>query len=163
MAVPNATKVKFFQAGIDYLNDPIYVALGDNTTSYTFDPANHEFVSNVFDGGTTAQEMSGTGYSRQQLTTPSTNQDNTNNEGEWSADDVTWSGLDAGGSTSGDDAIQFILVYAQVGGDDTTPGDDPILAVFDDDSGTQVADLPLTTNGSDVTISWDAEGIVKIS
>jgi len=49
------------------------------------------------------------------------------------------------------------------GGDDTTPGDDEIIAIFDDDSAGSVADLPLSTNGSDVSISWNSEGIINVT
>ena len=158
MAAPNNLKKLLLEAGIDFNNDTIKVALGNNSTSYTFDPDNHTHVSDVFDGGTTAQEFgngSGTGYTRQTLTTPSTSQDNNDDEGVFDADDVTFPSLDNAD-------IQFIMIYKQVGGDDTTPGDDPIAVVLDDDSAGSVADLPLTTNGSDVQLSFSNEGILNV-
>ena len=38
-------------------------------------------------------------------------------------------------------------------------------AVFDDDSGDGggIAELPIATNGSDLTISFDSEGLYKIT
>jgi len=51
-------------------------------------------------------------------------------------------------------------VYKQVGGDDTTPGDDPILYYLDD---TDISDLPKPTNGGDITVQWAAEGIVNLA
>lgn len=157
MASPNATKRKLFESTLDYVNDTIKVALADNSNAYTFDPDTHEFVSDIF-GGTTpaATEMSGTSYSRQTLGTKTTSVDATNDEAEWDAADTTFPSLDAG-------TIQSIIVYKMVGADDTTPADDPVLAVFDDDSGTTVADLPLATNGGDITIQWSTDGIKKIS
>jgi hypothetical protein len=145
-------------AMFDLSTDTLKVALGNNNTAYTFDPVNHTFVADVFDGGTTAEEFgtgTGTGYSRQGMTNQSVTQDDTDNEGVFDADDVTFAGLDGAD-------IQFIMVYKQVGGDDTTPGDDLIVNIYDDDSAGSLADLPLTTNGSDVTISWDTEGITNI-
>lgn len=156
MAAPNATKRKLFEATLNYTADTIKVALADDTTAYTFDPDTHEFVADIFDGGTTASEMSGTTYDRQTLANMTTSVDATNDEAEWDADDTTFPSLDEG-------TIQTIVVYKQVGTDDTTPADDPVLAVFDDDSGTTVADLPLTTNGGDITITWATDGIKKIA
>lgn len=152
MAAPNATKRKLFEATLDYVNDTIEVALADDTTAYTFDPDTQEFVADIFDGGTTATEMAGTSYDRQGLTTQATSTDATNDEAQWDADDTTFPSLDEG-------TIQAIVVY-KVGPTDDT--DSPVLAVFDDDSGTTVADLPLTTNGGDITITWAADGIKKI-
>ena len=157
MAAPNATKRKLFEGTLDYVNDTIKVALAENSNLFTFDPDTHEFVADIF-GGTTpdATEFSGTGYARQTLGTKATSIDATNDEAEWDAADTTFTSLD--GAT-----IQTIIVYKMVGADDTTPADDPVLAVFDDDSGTTVADLPLATNGGDITIQWSADGIKKIA
>jgi len=155
MASPNHFKSELLNGSIDWQNDTIKVALGSDNTAYTFDQANHEFVGDVLDGGTTGEEFAGSGYSRQTLANTAVTQDDVDNEGVADADDVTFSSIDG-------DTIQFIVVYAQVGADDTTPGDDPILALYDDDSAGSLADLPLTANGGDVTISWDAEGIINI-
>ena len=154
--IPNATKQKFFQSSIDYENDTIKVALLKSTTEYSPDPDNHEFVSDVLDGGTTGEEYDDTNYSRQTLGSLATSQDNTDDEGVWDAGDVTFSSL---GSSTGGQEIEAILIYQQVGGDDTSPGDDPILRILDD---SEEADLPLQTNGGDVTISWNSEGIINI-
>lgn len=156
MAIPNHAKAELLNGSIDVANDTIRVLLLDDSTAYTYDPAAHEFVADIADGGTTATEMSGTGYSRQTLAGNAVTQDDTDDEGVFDANDVTWTGLDAG-------TIQAIVVYKQVGGDDTTPGDDPVLVVLDDDSAGSLADLPLATNGSDVQVSWSAEGIINIT
>jgi hypothetical protein len=68
------------------------------------------------------------------------------------ADNVTWTDIDAGD-------LEAVVVYQQIGGDDTTPGDDPVLLVLDDAT---VSDLPLPTNGSNVAIDWNAEGILNV-
>lgn len=156
MAAPNHFKQKLMNGDFDLDANTVRVALISDNTAYTFDPDAHEFVDDVLDSGTTAEEFAGTGYSRQTLSNPSVTQDDTDDEGVFDADDVTFTSLDG-------DGIQGILVYKQVGGDDTTPGDDPIIAVLDDDSAGSLTDLPLTTNGGDVTISWDAEGILNIT
>lgn len=150
--IPDRTKTELFRANVDYANDTIRVALLKETAEYNPDSVAHEFVADVLDGGTTGAEFDDTNYSRQTLTT-SVTEDNTDNEGVFDANDVTWTSL--GGSQT----IEAILIYKQVGADDTTPVDDPILRILDD---SEEADLPLATNGGDVTISWNSEGIVNI-
>ena len=156
MAAPNNAKEILLEGQIDGTSDTLRVALLNNTTSYTFDPDNHTNVDDVIDGGTTGTEFSGGSYSRQTLSNVTVTQDDVDDEGVFDADDTTFPSLDS-------QDIQTIIIYKQVGGDDTTPGDDPIVAVLDDDSAGSLTDLPLTTNGSDVTITWNAEGIVNIN
>jgi len=155
MAAPNNFKEELMEAQFDFLNDTLKVALVSDNTAYSFSPDTDTFVGDVLDGGTTAEEFQGTGYSRQTLSNVTVTQDDTDDEGVADADDVTFTGLDG-------DTIQTVLVYKEVGGDETTPGDDPIIAVFDDDSAGSLADLPLTTNGGDVTLAFSSEGIVNI-
>lgn len=151
MAVPNATKTEFFNGTLNLSStgDTIRVLLLDDSAAYTFDPDNHDFVDDVLAAG---NEMSGTGYTRLTLANQNTSTDDTDDEGVFDGDDSQWSGLDAG-------SIQAIVIYRQTGGDDTTPADDRVLNVLDDAT---VADLPLTTNGSNVLSSWDAEGILNL-
>lgn len=156
MALTNHFKAELLKGNIDLVNDTIKIALGGDGTAYTFDPDTHEFVADVFDGGTTGEELSDASYSRQTLAGLSVTQDDTDDEGVFDANDVTFSSLD----TTQD--IQFVLIYRQVGGNDTTPGDDEIVAIYDDDSAGSLADLPLATNGSDVDIQFDSEGIINI-
>jgi len=154
--IPNATRKKFFGVSIDYASDTIKVALLKSTTEYSPDKDTHEFVSDVLDGGTTGAEYDDTNYSRQALGSLATSQDNTDDEGVWDAGDVTFPSL--GSSTDGQE-IEAVLIYKQVGSDDTTPGDDPILRILDD---SEEAELPQGTNGGDITVSWNAEGIINI-
>jgi len=158
---PNRTYAEVLNGNIDLANDTLRIALFDNSTAYTFDPDAHEFVSDILDGGTTAQELQGSsGYTgtadRQTLTTPTVTSDDTDDEGVFDADDVVWNGVD---STAD---IQGWIVYKQVGVDDTTPGDDPVILVVDDDEADAPTNLPLATNGTDVQITWDAEGIINL-
>lgn len=154
--IPNATKTKLLNGSLDLANDTIKVALLKSTTEYSPDPDSHEFVSDVLDGGTTGAEFDDTNYSRQTLANQSTSQDDTDDEGVFDADDVTFPSL---GSSTGGQTVEAVLIYKQVGGDDTTPGDDPVIAVFDDSN---VSDLPKQVNGEDFTVQFAAEGIVNI-
>lgn len=156
MALPNDTKRAFLAGEITPSTDTLRVALVSDNTAYTFDPDTHTTVADVLDGGTTATEFAGTGYNRQSLANVSVTVDNTDDEGVIDADNTVFTSLDG-------DSIQAIIVYKQVGADDTTPADDPIIVVLDDDSAGSVADLPQTTNGGDITIEWDTEGVVNFS
>ena len=150
MPVPNAAKADLLRGAFDLSTDTIRVLLLDNSTAYTFDPDAHTFVSDVLAAGT---EMSGTGYARKTVAGQSVTADNTDDEGVFDGDNVTWQDINAG-------TIQAVVVYKQVGVDDTTPGDDPVINVLDDSA---VSDLPLPTNGSDVTVVWNAEGIINLN
>lgn len=145
----NNFKEQLLNGNIDFANNTLRVALLDNGTSYTPDPDNEVFVDDVLDGGVTAQEFTGSGYSRQTLGGVSVSQDNTDDEGVVDANDTTFSSID--GAT-----IQSALIYKQVGGDDTTPGDDVLIGHYTS------SDFPLTANGGDVTLQWNAEGIVNV-
>lgn len=150
MPAPNDAKEELLNGSFSLASDTIRVMLLDDSATYTFDPDAHEFVSDITSAGT---EMSGTGYSRKTLSGTAVSEDTADDEGVFDADDVTWSGLDAG-------TVQAIVVYQQVGGDDSTPGDDRVLVVLDDGD---VSDLPFATNGSDLDVSWDAEGILNLA
>lgn len=154
--IPDRTKTEFFRTNINFVSggDTFKVALLKETTEYSPDQTAHEFVNDVLDGGTTGAEFDDTNYTRKLLSGQSVTEDNTDNEGVWDASNLTWQSL--GGSQS----IEAILIYKQIGGDDTTPGDDPIIRILDD---SEEADLPLPTNGGDVTISWNSEGIINIA
>jgi hypothetical protein len=154
---PVRTLTEIFKGNIDLVNDTLRVALLNDSTAYTFDEDAHEFVSDVLDGGTTAEEFgtgTGTGYSRQGVTGTTVTEDNTNGTGDWDADNVTFPGLN-------DATIQGAIIYKQVGGDDTTPADDPIIQVYDDDQ-SDINDFPIQTNGSDITIEFDSAGILSL-
>jgi hypothetical protein len=152
---PNRTLVELLSGSIDLATDTLRVALYNDTTAFTFDPDTHEFVADVLDGGTTAEEFGGaggTGYSRNDVTGQTVTQDDTNDRAIYDSDDFAWSNLDG-------ETIQGAIVFKQVGGDDTTPADDPIIQVYDDDMA-DVSDFPLPTNGSEVQVLQDTDGVL---
>lgn len=161
LGTPNRTLREVLAGNIDYDEDTLRVALYDNSTAYTFDPDAHEFVSDILDGGTTAQELQGTsGYTgtadRQTLPNTTVTQDNTTDEGVFDGADVTWQNVESA------EEIQGWIVYKQVGGDDSTPGDDPVVLVVDNDMAGAPSNLPLSTNGSDIRIQWAGDGITRL-
>lgn len=157
---PDRTYAEHLRGNLDFDADVLKIALFDDSTAYTFDSVNHEFVADILDGGTTAQELSGSaGYTgtsdRKTLSGVAVSEDNTDNEGVLDANDITWNGV------SSTEDIQGWIIYKQVGGDDTTPGDDPVLLVVDDGMSDAPTNLPLTTDGSNVSIAWAVEGIIN--
>jgi len=149
--IPNRTKAKLLRGDIDLVSDTVRIALLKATTEYDADPAAHEFVDDVLDGGTTGEELTDSNYSRQTVTGTTVTPDDTDDEAEWQADDVRFA--DLGGS----ETVEAILLYKQVGGDDSTPGDDPIIRIIDD---ADVGDLEADTDGGDFEIIWSDDGIL---
>jgi len=97
---------------------------------------------------TTIDVMDGTNYVDKALGTDAFATDDTNDRAEYDAADVTWTALGAGTRS-----MDGCLVYLYVDGTDAN--DKPIA--FIDFSPDVVAD------GSDFTMTWDAEGIFHIS
>lgn len=157
--IPNETLVEFAKGNIDWGNDSFEALLLKNTTEYSPDKDNHNFVSDVVDG-TTAEEFDGTGYTagfgnsgRLSLTTTTVSVDDTDDEAELDCDDITWTSL---GSSSGGQTVEAVLVY-KVG---TSDSDSRIIRVYDD---SEEADLEKQTNGEDFTWQINSEGVLNIT
>lgn len=154
MPAPNTLKSALLQADADLVNDTIRVALFNNTISYTFSVDDHDTVGDVLDGSV-AEEFGGSGgsgYSRQTVSSQTVSTDDGGDRGFFTAANLSWSDLDG-------EEIQGVIIYKQVGGDDTTPNDDQIITVVDD---SDAGDLPLPTNGSAVELNWDSNGILEV-
>jgi len=104
-----------------------------------------EFISSF----TTLGELVATNYVRKALAGEVVNQDDPNNRGEFDANDVTFTTL--GGAAN--DTIGAILLFRFV-----TNDADSIPIAYIDNAG---ADFSQATNGSDITIAWDVEGILQ--
>lgn len=96
---------------------------------------------------TTLGELVATNYVRKALANEAVNEDTVNNRAEFDADDVTWTAL--GGAAN--DTIGAALIFK---------------FVTDDTLSTPIAYIELTdtpTNGGDVTLQWNVEGIVQLT
>jgi len=142
MAIPNATRQTLIDEAFG--GATIEVGLLDTSSGYSFNADTDGTVADL----PTGAEPTDASYSRQTLSNVSISQDNTDDEGVRDADDVVFSSL----STAND--IQTVFVARQ--------SDGVLIAVYDDDSAGSLADLPKATNGSDFTISFDAEGILNV-
>jgi len=135
--VYNSFKQKIMDGSIDLDTDTIRVALV--TSSYTPDQDAHEDFADI------TNEVSGTGYVAEGAALASTavTKDNTDNEGVFDADNVTWSTatLTARGA----------VVYKDSG----TPATSWLVAYFDftEDK---------SSSGGDFVLTWATEGIVNI-
>jgi len=140
----NRGKQQVLSGSTSLLSDTIKVMLV--TSSYTFD-ADHNFVSEV-----SANEVSVVGYTggfagagRKALANKSVTEDDTNDLAYFDADDLTWTGLATGATVGG------AILVKEVTNDAASQ-----LLVFMD-----LADTP--TNGGDITLAWNASGIVRLT
>jgi hypothetical protein len=133
----NSFKQKIMDGSIDLDTDTIKVALV--TSSYTPDQDNHEDYADI------TNEVVGTGYTAggATLANAAVTKDNTDNEGVFDADNVTWSSstITARGAIiykdSGVDATSWFIAYLDFTTDKTS------------------------TSGN-FTIQWNSEGIVNL-
>lgn len=143
--VYNIAKQGLMNGTIDLDADDIRILLLEAATDENPDDADVQAV--LARAGTT--ELSSTGYARQALTTEAVNLDNANDRAEFDADNVTFTSVS---QVSSEQVVAYII-YKFVTND---AGSTPILFV---DTATG---LPLTPNGSNITITWDAEGILQL-
>lgn len=111
----------------------VKVALVD-TGVYTYSAA-HDFYNDVNTGGAV-------------IGTPQTIGTKTVTNGTFDGDNVTFTAVS--GAT-----VEALVIYIDTGGADST---DPLVAYID----TGVTGLPVTPNGGDITITWDAAGIFTL-
>tara|TARA_R110000824_G_scaffold225667_1_gene413348 strand:+ start:15834 stop:16295 length:462 start_codon:yes stop_codon:yes gene_type:complete len=136
---------------IDLGDDDIYAALVMlNTTCDT----ENDGMENV-DDFTTLDEMDGANYARKPLGGTVVNLDDANDRAEFDADNVTWSALGAGTRT-----VQGVLLYVDA-------DDDGAIGGADDAANKVIAfiEFPsaVTADGSDLTVAWNAEGILQLT
>ena len=137
--VYNKGIAEIMNGGIDLLTDTIKVGLV--TSAYT---ANKD---DDFWSTPEASELSGTGYTAggKTLSSKAINLDDTNDRAEFDAGDVTWTAINAGTAAAA-------VIYKSTGTASTSP-----LIVHINTGG-----FPVATNGGDVTIQWNSEGIFYI-
>lgn len=96
----------------------------------------------------TGNELSGTGYARQTIASPTVTEDDTNHWAKFDANDpAVYTAMNAG------TLVGMWVVYRHGGSDDDAVDD---LVAF-------LGCSSLVTNGGDVTLSFDANGLVTLS
>ena len=148
--VYNKIKTAILKGEIDFqeAGDDMRILLVKEKASTTTDTEDDtEFIS----GFSTLGELVATNYARAALANQAVNEDLPNDRAEFDADDVTFSSL--GGAAN--DTIGAIVLFKFV----TNDADSPPVAYIDDGG----SDFSLTTNGSNVVVTWDAEGILQLA
>jgi hypothetical protein len=143
----NAFKKKIADGTLDWDTTAGFkVMLVDATNDADIDD---EFIGSI----TTLGELSGTGYTggfggsgRKAIGTRAVNLDLPNDRAELDGDNITWTGINAG-----------TIVKAIIVRENTTDADSDLVAMIDDGG------LPLVTNGGDVTLTFNAEGILQLT
>jgi hypothetical protein len=140
--VYNEAKRAFAAGEIDLDSDDIRVALVmSNSTADTEDDVN------LMNGFSALDEMDGANYVRKALANEAINEDAGNDRAEFDADNVTWTALGAGTRE-----VIGMIVFKHVT-DDT----DSVPLAYIDSGG-----FPFTAGGGDVTINFNAEGIIQL-
>ncbi len=145
--VANKIKTRIMQGGLDFRDagaDHRIVLIMTNTTTDTEDDI--EFIGSYatldeYDGGARPPAFA----SRDGLDTAAVNEDLPNNRAEFDADDEVLTSVDAGTR-----ANQGILVYEHITNDAASRGIVYIDAAF-------------TGNGGNVTLQFNAEGILQLA
>lgn len=138
-AIYNSFKRDIMNGAIDLDTDTIKVMLV--TSTYTPDVDAHTKRSDI------TNEVSGTGYSAggEALANKAVSVDNTDNEGVFDADDLTWSTATI--------TARGAVLYKSRGGASSA---DELICYIDFGS-------DIVSTGSDFTITWNAEGIINLN
>jgi len=138
----NRFKMGMMSADYDLKEAGNNVKLALVTATYARDIDLHEDFADITD------ELSGVGYTAGgvALTNQTVTQDNVDNEGVFDADDITFTGFDAGTAAAG-------IYYADSGVAATSL----LLGIIDSGG------FPIVGNGGDLVIQPAAEGIININ
>lgn len=147
--VYNRAKKEILDGTMDLLTDVLKIMLV--TSSYVADPDN-DFVEEGVDDAN-EHELSGTGYGagfggsgRKTLSGKGVTEDDANDRAEFDdSGDITWTGINAGTAAAA-------ILYKHITADTAS-----ILIAYIDTGG-----FPVVTNGGDLTIQWNAEGILQL-
>ena len=136
----NSAKTGFVNGTIDWDDSTIKAMLVKDT--YTPDK-DHKFVADVTPA---SNELSDASYSRKTLQNKTVTQDDVNDVAKVDSDDLTWTAINAGTAAG-------MVIYKENTGDA-----DNVLIAYINDGG-----FPVTTNGGDLIMEFNAEGIIQLA
>jgi hypothetical protein len=136
---------------IDWEGDVFKALLVRSTSTYTPDPDDEDLADFTGGGGV---EITASGYARDTLDNAAVANDTAANRTELDCDNLNFGEIATG------QTVKAVLIYKQVGGDDTTPENDPLVAYLDDDAGDL---LPVATAGGPFTLTINAEGLFQLA
>lgn len=140
-----------YKGEIDFENDVFRVLLVRSTSSYTPD-IDHDFLDD-FTGGS-GVEITVASYSRQTLGSGAVTYNATSNKIEIDFSDVAFGNLEVG------QTVAAVIVYRQVGGDDTTPANDDLLCYVDTDGNSL---LPRALGGGAFNLQFNSAGLFNVN
>lgn len=140
-------------AGTLDLSSSVLRALAVSTTSAGTPTPDDDYLADIL--GTTIDEISQAGYSRQTFSNPSVTEDDANDLAEVDYDDLNF-----GNSVAAGDTVIAILIYQQVGGDDSTPADDVLVAWLDEDTDGAINKV---LGGGNLAFQVNANGLFNIT
>jgi hypothetical protein len=144
LAIPGTAVIRAFAATTDSAGTP---------------DADDDYVDDLLTSKLT--EVSVSGYSRATLGSGVVAEDDTDDEAE-----VDFADISFGTSVAPGETVKGFIIYVQVGGDDTTPEDDILLAWIDTDSTGAFSARTgggLVLGGGELKLPIDAEGLFKLT
>lgn len=148
--VYNTAKKEIMDGTIDLVNDVIKAMLV--TSSYVAN-ADHLFVDEAGANDPIDHELSGTGYvagfagsGRKTLAGKAFTADLVNDRAEFDVNDLVWTGINAGTAAA-------VLIYKHL----TSDALSRLIAYID------TGGFPVVTNGGDLTIQVNAEGLIQLT
>lgn len=147
----NRYKFRLANKTVDYLKLRVLLLEVRSTTVGADENPDLTFVSDLT-GVTGVAEFTGTNYARQPTGTITFTQDDTNNWTLIDCPDIVWANLGIADGTDG--TVRAAVIYEQVGADDSTPADDPLVRMV------ELTDT--VTNGQNLTVTT-ASGIFRVS
>ena len=124
----------------------------ERSTSVYAPDKNHNFLDAFTGGG--GVEISVASYARRTLVSPIITKNDTLDQTELSCNNVAFGSLEPG------QTVQSLILYAQIGGDDSTPEDDILLARIDTDVN---GILPAALGGGSFNIAINSQGLFRIA
>lgn len=149
----NIIFTKFFEqianGGLDFdaAGTVIRCLLERSTSGYTPNK-DHDFVGDL----ASLVEITVASYGRQTLGSKAVTIDDANDRVELDFADIAFGNLEAG------ETVDALIFYRQVGGDDTTPNDDDLIAYVDTATG-----LPAVLGGGAFNVTINAEGFIQLA
>jgi len=135
----------------DWETGTIRMLLERDTSGYSPD-IRDDYLDAFTSGG--GVEISVASYARRTLTNCSVVVNKADDQIEFHCSNIAFGSLEAG------QVVKSMMVYLQVGGDDSTPEDDVLLFYIDTDFNTM---LPISLGGGAFNITVNGQGLVKFA
>lgn len=147
----NIIYTRFFEriagANLNWASAVLRAMLERSTSTYTPNK-DHDYVGDL----SGFVEISVASYARQTLGSGAVNIDDANDRVELDCADISFGNLESG------QTADALVLYAQTGGNDSTPNDDPLIAYIDTATG-----LPAVLGGGAFNVTINSEGLIQLA